>query len=150
MYDPDTIAFRYLPMVIGALDDIEYDLLLVNSGGASHVRRLGVASHIGVIVNKPTIGVTTSLESCSSIHDNDIVMDSEVIEWSKEATNMAKRLKLQVPYTTKVYDNIVGRAVKHNGTVYYVSPGHMITVQKAAEIVSYICKKSPIIMETYL
>ena len=58
-YIPGFLSFRELPAVLEALDSIknEPDLFLCDGQGYAHPRRLGIACHLGVLIDKPTIGV---------------------------------------------------------------------------------------------
>jgi deoxyribonuclease V len=62
-YVPGLLSFREVPAVLDALGQLNTrpDLLLCDGQGLAHPRRLGIASHIGVITNWPTIGVAKSL-----------------------------------------------------------------------------------------
>ncbi|MEE3653021.1 MULTISPECIES: deoxyribonuclease V [unclassified Brenneria] len=61
-YIPGFLSFRECPGLIAAWRMLEHkpDLLFVDGHGISHPRRLGVASHFGLLVNVPTIGVAKS------------------------------------------------------------------------------------------
>lgn len=58
-YIPGFLSFREYPALLAAWEQLSQrpDLLLVDGHGLSHPRRLGVASHFGLLVNQPTIGV---------------------------------------------------------------------------------------------
>lgn len=58
-YIPGFLSFRELPALQAAWQALQHkpDLLLVDGHGISHPRRLGVASHFGLTVDVPTIGV---------------------------------------------------------------------------------------------
>lgn len=58
-YIPGFLSFRECPGLMEAWTQLEQkpDLLFVDGHGVSHPRRLGVASHFGLLVNVPTIGV---------------------------------------------------------------------------------------------
>lgn len=62
-YVPGLLAFREGPSVLAALERLhtEPDLLLFDAHGLAHPRRIGLASHIGVIVDRPSIGCAKSL-----------------------------------------------------------------------------------------
>jgi len=58
-YIPGFLSFRETPALQAAWQQLEHhpDLLLVDGHGVAHPRRLGVASHFGLLVDVPTIGV---------------------------------------------------------------------------------------------
>ena len=57
-YTPGLFSFRELPSIISALGKlrIEPDLIVCDSQGIAHPRRFGLASHLGVLFDIPTIG----------------------------------------------------------------------------------------------
>ncbi|MGA4838558.1 endonuclease V [Streptomyces sp. G45] len=58
-YVPGLLAFRELPAVLAALDALTVDpgLVVCDGYGIAHPRRFGLASHLGVLTGRPTIGV---------------------------------------------------------------------------------------------
>ena len=58
-YIPGLFGFRELPAVLDALALLETQpgLILYDGQGIAHPRRFGIASHLGVLVDRPTIGV---------------------------------------------------------------------------------------------
>lgn len=61
-YVPGYLSFRELPAVIQALDKLKMvpDLFLCDGQGIAHPRRFGIACHLGVLTDIPSIGVGKS------------------------------------------------------------------------------------------
>lgn len=61
-YVPGLLSFRELPLVVGALRKVEspVDALVCDAHGTAHPRRLGLASHVGLFLDMPTIGCAKS------------------------------------------------------------------------------------------
>ncbi|WP_455384844.1 deoxyribonuclease V [Acidihalobacter prosperus] len=61
-YVPGLLSFREIPAILEALEQLHRkpDVLLCDGQGIAHPRRLGVAAHLGVLLDMPSIGVAKS------------------------------------------------------------------------------------------
>jgi deoxyribonuclease V len=109
-YVPGLLAFREAPIVIAAANKLKRlpDVYLVDGHGYAHPRRFGLACHVGVALEAPTVGVAKS-RLCGE----------------------ANGLRL------KERGETVGAIIKRKtGKPLYVSVGHKISLQDSVRIVS--------------
>lgn len=60
-YIPTYLSLREGPNYIKGLIDEYYDLIIVDGQGIAHPRKMGIATYLGVKLNKPSIGVAKSI-----------------------------------------------------------------------------------------
>lgn len=58
-YVPGLLSFREIPAALDALNQLSRppDMMVYDGQGVAHPRRLGIAAHLGLITNLPSIGV---------------------------------------------------------------------------------------------
>ena len=62
-YVPGLLSFRESPLVLAAFEKLTVspDVLLVDGQGYAHPRRFGIACHLGVLLDRPAVGVAKSV-----------------------------------------------------------------------------------------
>ena len=122
-YVPGLLSFREAPLVLRACQALETmpDLILVDGQGIAHPRRIGLASHLGLFLNTPTIGCAKS-RLCGS-------HDAPGVEPGEYAELVDKREIIGVVLRTKMGTKPV-----------YVSVGHKIDLPAAVHWVLECCE----------
>ncbi|MFP9192016.1 endonuclease V [Natronosalvus vescus] len=134
-YIPGLLAFREGGPILEAVETLscDPDLFLFDGSGRIHFRQAGIATHMGVVVDVPSIGVAKSL-LCGNPVD-----DLEGLETgSRVAIEAGSGSRVDAPAGT-----LLGYAVQtrqyespnRHINPLYVSPGHRIGPETAADIV---------------
>lgn len=117
-YISGLLAFREVPALLEAWDklSIKPDLMVLDGQGIAHERRLGIATHFGLITNVPALG-----SAKSRLYGKD-----------EEPAN--------VPFATSpMYDKgeLIGTTIrsKRNCNPIYVSPGHRINMEQSVAVI---------------
>ncbi len=117
-YISGLLAFREIPSVIKAFENlnIKPDLLVLDGQGIAHRRRLGIATHFGLITDFPTIGCGKSrLFGTYTEPANEQFATSTLFD----------------------KDEIIGTVLrsKPNCKPLFISPGHRINTSQSIEII---------------
>jgi deoxyribonuclease V len=119
------LSFREGPVILEAFKKIENipDLVIFDAQGICHPRRLGLATHLGIILDIPTIG-------CTKTHF-----------YGKFKMPKEKRGSFSYIYDEKTKE-ILGIALRTRSNVkpVFVSAGFKIELNKAKEIILNLCR----------
>jgi deoxyribonuclease V len=123
-YIPGLLTFREGPALLRALEKIKRkpDVILFDGQGIAHPRSMGIAAHMGLHTDIPTIGCAKS-----KLVGEFIYPDQEVGSWSQLVHK----------------DKIIGAALRTRNGVkpVFISPGNGIDLQSSLAIVLLSCKK---------
>lgn len=123
-YIPGLLSFRELPVLLKALERVKTDpqVILCDGQGIAHPRGLGIASHLGLLVDRPTIGCAKSR----------LVGKFSKVEEEKGC---------YVPLRYK--ERVVGAVVRTRLRVrpLFISPGNGISLDDSVKIVLECCGK---------
>jgi len=134
-YVPGLLSFREGGAILSALAALpcEPDLLLVDGSGRIHFREAGLATHVGVTVDVPAVGVAKSL------------LCGRPREPLEEPLPEGARVAIEADGDVTAPDGtVVGYAVQtrqfesddRHVNPLYVSPGHRVSAETAADAVA--------------
>jgi deoxyribonuclease V len=123
-YIPGLLAFRESPAILEALAKLKTlpDVLIVDGHGIAHPRRFGIACHLGLILDLPTIGCAKSI-LIGNLKD------------------LPKEDKSQIGLFDNQQD-LLGMAVCTIPGVkpVYISAGHRIDLESAVRVIQRCCR----------
>lgn len=89
-YIPGCLAFREIPLFMKAYKKLEseIDIIFFDGNGYLHPRHMGLATHAGIILNKPTVGIAKNyykinntnfvMPDCNPLSYTDIKINGEI------------------------------------------------------------------------
>jgi len=114
-YVPGFLMLRESKPILSALKLLKnnFDILIVDGNGQLHPRKCGIASYLGIVLDKPTIGVAKSL-LCGNIKNNSVELDGKIL----------------------------GKVIeKKKGKKIFVSVGNKISLRTASKIIKSLIKE---------
>jgi deoxyribonuclease V len=116
------LSYRELPMIKKIFGRLQTkpDVLMIDGNGILHPRKIGIASHAGLELNIPTIGVTKRLL----------------------LGKLGKTPKKIGDFASIIHDGqVLGMALKSSKSDNYVfvSPGHKVSMKSALELSRKLC-----------
>lgn len=127
IYIPGLLSFREIPCIIGAFAQLKQrpDLVMVDGQGIAHPRRLGIASHLGLWLELPTIGCAKS-----------------ILRGEYDKAALGEEAGSWVPLIDKRNGEVLGAALRTRAHVnpMIISPGHRISLETSIRYVLSCCK----------
>jgi deoxyribonuclease V len=118
-YIPTYLAFRELPVVVRTIKKLRDDptVLVMDGNGILHPRGFGVASHLGVVLDRPVLGAAKK-KLCGEFEEAGLITEGDFS-------------------SVKLEKRTVGYALKSSGRSskpIFISPGHLIAGRSALKI----------------
>ncbi len=120
-YIPGFLTFREGPVLEKLFYQLKLkpDILVFDGQGIAHPKQLGIASHMGVILNIPTIGCAKSR------------LWGEYKKVGKEKGDSSYLID---PKTGKVLGCVL--RTRDNVKPVFISPGHLVSIKEAKDIIT--------------
>jgi len=120
---PDLLSFREVPGIVAALEalSVRPDLIVVDGPGITHPKGLGVASHVGVVLDIPTIGCSKSSPVGTYIEPEVNAGSESALVWQSEIIGTVFRSKNRV-------------------APLFVSTGHRVSRETATAVIRQSCQ----------
>lgn len=139
-YIPGFLAFREAPVVLELLDKMNRDahpfypqLLMVDGNGLLHPRGFGLACHLGVMANLPTIGIGKNL------HHVDGLTQAGVRQFLRTQENCNKDVVALVGNSGRIW-GMAMQSTEVSLKPIFISIGHCISLNTAIKVVKMCCR----------
>lgn len=120
-YVPGLLSFREAPIALEAFAQLETvpDMIFLDGQGQAHPRGFGIACHLGVLLDRPSVGVAKSY-LCGQ-YDRALTLEPGT----------------STPLLSKDGSQVIGAVVqtKQGTNPLFISPGHKISVDSATKLV---------------
>ena len=107
-YVPGFFVLRESEVIINILKPLRnrFDLLLIDGHGVLHPRRCGLASYVGIIIDRPTIGVAKRI-LCGTVRANHFIDIDGVISGFKMIKEKRKPIYINVGHKINLINAII-------------------------------------------
>jgi deoxyribonuclease V len=123
-YVPGLLSFREMPALLAAFAKLRHapDLIFYDGQGYAHPRRIGIASHLGLMLDRPTIGIAKSV----------------LVGSYREPPAAAGKSS---PLVDEKNGETIGAALRtrQGASPVFVSPGHRISLRRAIKLTLAVC-----------
>jgi len=123
-YIPGLLSFREIPALMQAWEQlpVQPDVVMVDGHGIAHPRRMGIATHFGLVIDTPTLGCAKKILT------------------GKYAMPLPEKGSYS---EIKSREEVLGYALRTRTNVkpVFVSPGHLITHIESLQIAQHCAVK---------
>ena len=137
-YVPGLLSFREAPALIAAARKLrrEPEVFMLDGQGLAHPRRFGLACHVGVLLDRPSLGCAKSLLCGTPEPSADRARHSAL---SPPADTVSEKAGAWRPLVDG--GEVIGRVLRTRAGVkpVYVSVGHRLTLDEAAAVAWRCC-----------
>lgn len=123
-YISGLLAFREIPALLLAWDQLKIrpDVMILDGQGIAHQRRLGIATHFGLLKDVPSIGCAKSRLTGTYQEPENIVFAEQPLIHQNEQVGVVLK-------------------TKRNCKPIFVSPGHKVSMAQSVEIIKNCTRK---------
>lgn len=123
-YISGLLAFREVPALLKAWNALAQkpDVMVLDGQGIAHERRLGIATHFGLITNLPSIGCAKTRLTGTYIEPEEVPFAESALFHKNERIGTVLRTKLKCKPV-------------------FISPGHKISIGQSVEIIKNCSRK---------
>ncbi len=123
-YISGLLAFREIPALLEAWDKltVKPDIMILDGQGIAHERRMGIATHFGLLTDMPSIGCAKSRLAGKYEQPGENKFDESALIHRNEQVGVAFRTKLKCKPV-------------------FISPGHKVSILQSVEIIKNCTKK---------
>jgi len=124
-YIPGLLSFREAPVILKCIKKLKsnVDLFIFDGQGMTHPRRIGIATHMGIILNKPSIGSAKSHLYGAYKEPGNKKGNYSIIK-DKDGSSLGAVLRS-----------------RDDTKPIYVSPGHLADIPSSVRIILSCCLK---------
>lgn len=150
-YIPGFLGYREVPLYLDLLGKVrkrglKEDVMLVDGNGLLHPRLAGVATHLGIVAERPTIGVSKSL-LCGKIADDPRKGELPIRRPGSRPGKAKSAARNSIQPRAVVFEERViahaiwpGQSTEGIGKPIFISAGHRVTLEWSMQVIQQLLR----------
>lgn len=137
-YIPGLLAFREAPSIVKSLEklSIEPDLAFFDGSGRIHFRQAGIATHMGLLFDIPSIGIAKNLLCGRKAEETEgLAQDEKIAIFADNSVNAPEGTLIGYAFQSRQYENSSNYI-----NPLYISSGHRVSAETAVDLTEKFCK----------